>query len=200
MHLVGLELLVREGGEDARLLFGRAVLLDAARAHGSDLDVSHNSLALLTLLAAALMASPAGAAVTIVNNPALFGGTPQVLTFGAAGKHNAAAFTTAVTYPERSRLAVLKESDKPMSALARQFEPVPQKLENVRFAADKPLEDAQVQSAIAEAEQRLNGSGRIVVRPSGTEPLIRVMAEGDDSDLVRAVVDQIIEAIPQPAA
>jgi phosphoglucosamine mutase len=54
--------------------------------------------------------------------------------------------------------------------------------------------------AIAAAEARLGKSGRILVRKSGTEPLIRVMAEGDDSDLVRTVVDQIIEAIPRPAA
>jgi len=97
-------------------------------------------------------------------------------------------------------LAVLKESDKPMSALARQFEPVPQKLENVRFGAGKPLESEQVKGAIADAEQRLNGSGRVLVRASGTEPLIRIMAEGDDEKLVSQVVREIAGAVKKAAA
>jgi len=97
-------------------------------------------------------------------------------------------------------LAVLKESDRPMSALGRQFEPVPQKLENVRFASGKPLESEQVKGAIAEAEQRLNGSGRLVVRASGTEPLIRIMAEGDDEKLVNQVVKEIVGAVKKAAA
>jgi phosphoglucosamine mutase len=96
-------------------------------------------------------------------------------------------------------LAVLKEDDKPMSALARQFEPVPQKLENVRFASGKPLENAEVQAAMAEAEQRLNGCGRILVRASGTEPLIRIMAEGDDEKLVSQVVKEIAGAVKKAA-
>jgi phosphoglucosamine mutase len=97
-------------------------------------------------------------------------------------------------------LAVLKESDLPMSALARQFEPVPQLLENVRFAAGKPLESEQVQKAITAGEERLNGSGRIVVRASGTEPLIRIMAEGDDAKLVSQVVKEIAGAVKKAAA
>lgn len=97
-------------------------------------------------------------------------------------------------------LAVLKEGDRPMSALARQFEPAPQLLENVRFAGGKPLENAQVKKAIAEAEQRLNGTGRLVIRPSGTEPLIRIMAEGDDAGLVREVVREIAGAVKTAAA
>ncbi len=97
-------------------------------------------------------------------------------------------------------MAVLKESDKPMSALARQFDPVPQKLENVRFAGGKPLEDASVMDAIADGEQRLNGSGRLLVRASGTEPLIRVMAEGDDEKLVSQVVKDIVGAVKKAAA
>jgi phosphoglucosamine mutase len=92
-------------------------------------------------------------------------------------------------------LAVLKESDRPMSSLARQFEPVPQLLENVRFAGGKPLEDPEVKAVLAEAEQRLTGSGRLVVRASGTEPLIRIMAEGDDASLVRQVVKDIAGAV-----
>jgi phosphoglucosamine mutase len=97
-------------------------------------------------------------------------------------------------------LAVLKEGGQPMSALARQFEPVPQLLENVRFASGKPLESSAVQKVIADAEQRLNGSGRIVVRASGTEPLIRIMAEGDDETLVNQVVKEIAGVVKQVAA
>ena len=92
-------------------------------------------------------------------------------------------------------LAVLVESGRPMSELARQFEPVPQKLENVRYTAGKPLEDARVKAAIADAEGRLAGQGRLLVRPSGTEKLIRVMAEGDDAGQVERVVDTICDAV-----
>jgi phosphoglucosamine mutase len=97
-------------------------------------------------------------------------------------------------------LAVLKAGDKPMSALARQFEPVPQKLENVRFSGGKPLENETVKQVVAEAEQRLNGSGRLVIRPSGTEPLIRIMAEGDDEKLVNQLVKEIAGAVKKAAA
>ncbi len=97
-------------------------------------------------------------------------------------------------------LAVLKKSDKPMSTLARQFEPVPQLLENVRFAGGKPLEDAQVKAAMADAEQRLKGNGRLLVRASGTEPLIRIMAEGDDAKLVSQVVKELVGAVKKAAA
>ena len=92
-------------------------------------------------------------------------------------------------------LAVLAESSQPMSALGRQFEPAPQVLKNVRFAGGKPLEARSVKEAIADAESRLNGQGRVVVRASGTEPLIRIMAEGDDERAVQAVVDQIAVAV-----
>jgi len=96
-------------------------------------------------------------------------------------------------------LAEVVRSGKRMSQLARQFEPVPQKLENVRFAGGKPLEHAAVKTAIAEAEQRLNGSGRVLVRASGTEPLIRIMAEGDDEKLVGQLVKDIAGAVRQAA-
>ena len=92
-------------------------------------------------------------------------------------------------------LAVMVESGQPMSALSRQFEPVPQLLENVRFAGGKPLEAKTVKEAIADGEAQLNGSGRIVVRASGTEPLIRIMAEGDDPALVKKVVKSIAGAV-----
>jgi phosphoglucosamine mutase len=98
-------------------------------------------------------------------------------------------------------LAVLVGAGKPMSALARQFEPVPQTLENVRFPTGaRPLEAAHVRAAIADGEARLNSSGRLVVRASGTEPLIRVMAEGDDPKLVAQVVREIATAVKQAAA
>ena len=92
-------------------------------------------------------------------------------------------------------LAELVRTGSKMSDLARQFEPVPQKLENVRFAAGKPLENATVQAAIAEGTARLNGCGRVLVRASGTERLIRVMAEGDDEKLVGQVVGSIAGAV-----
>ncbi len=97
-------------------------------------------------------------------------------------------------------LAVMAESRQPMSALARQFEPAPQLLKNVRFARGKPLETAAVKAAIAEAEASLNGKGRIVVRASGTEPLIRIMAEGDDERLVSEAVDAVAAAVGAAAA
>ncbi|USQ95812.1 phosphoglucosamine mutase [Caulobacter sp. RL271] len=92
-------------------------------------------------------------------------------------------------------LAVMIETGRPMSALGRQFEPVPQLLENVRFAGGKPLEAKTVKEAIADGESQLNGAGRIVVRASGTEPLIRIMAEGDDPALVKKVVKSIVSAV-----
>ncbi|MEO7026091.1 MAG: phosphoglucosamine mutase [Caulobacteraceae bacterium] len=96
-------------------------------------------------------------------------------------------------------LAELVRSQKPMSALARQFDPVPQRLENVRFVGGEPLGAEPVKQAIAEAESRLNGCGRVLVRASGTEPLIRIMAEGDDDKLVRQVVREIAEAVRRAA-
>jgi len=97
-------------------------------------------------------------------------------------------------------LAVMVQTGKPMSALARQFEPVPQKLENVRFSkGGQPLKNDKVQAVILAAEARLNGSGRILVRASGTEPLIRVMAEGDDEALVARLVEEIAGAVRSAA-
>jgi phosphoglucosamine mutase len=98
-------------------------------------------------------------------------------------------------------LAALVRSGKPASETFRAFEPVPQLLKNVRVSdANEALNAAAVISAIAAAEKTLGKGGRVLVRKSGTEPLIRVMAEGDDSSLVLRVVDQIIEAIPRKAA
>jgi phosphoglucosamine mutase len=92
-------------------------------------------------------------------------------------------------------LAEMVRTGQPMSALARQFQPAPQKLENVRFTAGKPLESDKVKAAIAEGTARLNGCGRVLVRASGTERLIRVMAEGDDEKLVSQVVAEIAGAV-----
>lgn len=92
-------------------------------------------------------------------------------------------------------LAVRVESGKPVSELAHQFKPVPQLLKNVRFSGESPLKSDAVQAAIAEAEELLKGEGRVLVRPSGTEPLIRVMAEGDDEAKVKAAVKRVAEAI-----
>ena len=92
-------------------------------------------------------------------------------------------------------LAVMVESGRTMSHLARQFEPVPQLLQNVRYAAGKPLETAGVKAAMADGEARLAGTGRLLVRKSGTEKLIRVMAEGDDPAMVERVVGDIVAAI-----
>ena len=96
-------------------------------------------------------------------------------------------------------LAVVRKTGKPVSEVCRRFEPVPQILKNLRFGGGKPLEKASVKAAIADGEARLGQTGRLVIRPSGTEPLIRVMAEGDDHALVEAVVDDIIGALKQVA-
>src|SRR3990167_4099462 len=97
-------------------------------------------------------------------------------------------------------LAVLVQTGKPMSALARQFEPVPQVMQNVKFAkGGKPLEADSVKAAITAAEAKLNGAGRVLVRASGTEPLIRVMAEGDDRALVEQLVSEIAGAVKAAA-
>jgi phosphoglucosamine mutase len=97
-------------------------------------------------------------------------------------------------------LAVMVQTDQPMSKLGRLFEPVPQRLENVRFAGGQPLEAKTVQEAIADAQARLAGTGRVLVRASGTEPLIRIMAEGDDEKLVAQLVKEIAGAVKKAAA
>jgi len=92
-------------------------------------------------------------------------------------------------------LAVLVEDGKPASEILDQFEPVPQLLKNVRFNGGAPLDTSKVKARIAAAEAELMGHGRLVIRKSGTEPLIRVMAEGDDEALVQRLVDDICEAV-----
>jgi phosphoglucosamine mutase len=92
-------------------------------------------------------------------------------------------------------LACLVEEGRPASELLHQFDPLPQLLKNVRFGGGAPLEAESVRSAIEAGEQRLSGTGRLVIRKSGTEALIRVMAEGEDQALVEEVVDSICEAV-----
>ncbi|WP_114394526.1 phosphoglucosamine mutase [Oleisolibacter albus] len=102
-------------------------------------------------------------------------------------------------------LACVKRSGRPASEVLKLFQPLPQLLKNVRFdpaAGVRPLEHAAVQAAIAAGEDRLGGTGRLLIRKSGTEPLIRVMAEGEDEALVRAVVEEIcavVERVTRPA-
>ena len=97
-------------------------------------------------------------------------------------------------------LAALVKSGKRASELMHLFDPVPQLLKNVRFAGGKPLDDTRVKTVIAEAEAQLSGRGRLVIRPSGTEPVIRVMAEGDDAGEVEQVVDAICAAVKEAAS
>lgn len=96
-------------------------------------------------------------------------------------------------------LSALRRAGGPASEVCRVFTPLPQILENVRFAGGRPLEDDIVQSALAEAEGALADKGRLLVRASGTEPVIRVMAEGDDPDLVRTVVNDVCAVIQKAA-
>ncbi len=97
-------------------------------------------------------------------------------------------------------LAEVKRSGAPAGEVLHRFEPLPQLLKNVRFAGGKPLDDDAVKAVIAQAEAELAGKGRLVIRPSGTEPVIRVMAEGDDPGQVERVVDRICDAVRKAAA
>ncbi|MFK4005052.1 phosphoglucosamine mutase [Qipengyuania sp. NPDC077563] len=92
-------------------------------------------------------------------------------------------------------LASLVRSGKRASELLHVFDPVPQLLKNVRYSGGAPLENQKVKQAIVDSEKELEGKGRLVIRPSGTEPVIRVMAEGDDAGQVEKVVDRICDAV-----
>jgi phosphoglucosamine mutase len=97
-------------------------------------------------------------------------------------------------------LSVVRKLNRPVSEVCHRFDPLPQVLKNVRYRNGKPLDDPSVKSVIAEAEGKLNGHGRLLVRASGTEPVIRVMGEGDDRDLVEDMVDAIVAAVGEAAA
>jgi phosphoglucosamine mutase len=97
-------------------------------------------------------------------------------------------------------LSVVKRQGRPVSEICHRFEPLPQLLRNVRYKTGKPMESPHVQKAIDAGNARLNGSGRLLVRPSGTEPVIRVMAEGDDPVAVEQIVDEIVGALTEAAA
>jgi phosphoglucosamine mutase len=97
-------------------------------------------------------------------------------------------------------LASIVETGRRASEVCRLFTPVPQRLRSVRFAEGDPLASIPVQRAMDDGKDRLGVTGRLVIRKSGTEPVIRVMAEGEDEELVAAVVDEICEAILRAAA
>jgi phosphoglucosamine mutase len=97
-------------------------------------------------------------------------------------------------------LSVIQKLGRPVSEVCHRFDPLPQLLKNVRYRSGKPLEQGAVKSAIAAAEARLDGHGRLLVRSSGTEPVIRVMGEGDDAAVVEEAVDLVVNALSQAAA
>ena len=98
-------------------------------------------------------------------------------------------------------MAAVKEQGRPVSEVCHLFEPVPQVMKNVRYSGGKPLEMPEVARAIEEAEHRLaEAGGRLVIRPSGTEPVIRIMAEGDDAAMIEEVVDSLAEVLKAKAA
>jgi phosphoglucosamine mutase len=97
-------------------------------------------------------------------------------------------------------LAEVKRQGRPVSEVCNLFTPLPQVLKNVKFRQGAPLQDSRVRDAIAAAEAELGNSGRLLVRPSGTEPVIRVMAEGDDGVMVSRIVDELCDMIARAAA
>src|SRR5262245_2282138 len=98
-------------------------------------------------------------------------------------------------------MAAVKLSDKPVSQVTRLFSPLPQVQRNARYGEVNPLDTDQVRQAIAEAMSRLDqNGGRLLVRPSGTEPLIRVLAEGEDPSLIGRLVDELVRLIEKQAA
>ncbi|MGA3302044.1 MAG: phosphoglucosamine mutase [Methylovirgula sp.] len=97
-------------------------------------------------------------------------------------------------------LAVIKRKMRPVSEVCHRFEPLPQILKNVRFKIAAPLEEERVTKAIESGRRKLGNSGRLIIRLSGTEPVVRVMGEGDDQDLVERVVDDVCEALSAAAA
>ena len=97
-------------------------------------------------------------------------------------------------------LSVVIQSGRPVSEVCRRFEPVPQLLKSIRFKGANPLEDDAVKAAVEAGKIRLGKGGRLIIRPSGTEPVIRVMAEGDDKSLITGVVNDIVASIGHAAS
>jgi phosphoglucosamine mutase len=95
---------------------------------------------------------------------------------------------------------VVKRLGRPVSEVCHCFEPLPQILKNVRYRAGQPLQEDSVVTAIESARLRLGNHGRLVIRPSGTEPVIRVMGEGDNRELVNQVVEDVVDALARAAA
>jgi phosphoglucosamine mutase len=96
-------------------------------------------------------------------------------------------------------LSVVVQSGRPVSEVCRRFQPYPQILKSIRYKGVSPLEDEAVKAVIASAEARLGKSGRLLIRPSGTEPVIRVMAQGEDKGLISALVSEIVASIDRQA-
>jgi phosphoglucosamine mutase len=92
-------------------------------------------------------------------------------------------------------LSVVVQSGRPVSEVTQRFEPVPQIMKSIRYSGGKPLENDAVMATVEEGKKRLSNLGRLVIRPSGTEPVIRVMAEGDDKALISDVVNDIVASI-----
>jgi phosphoglucosamine mutase len=97
-------------------------------------------------------------------------------------------------------LAVVRRENRPVSEICHRFEPLPQILKSVRYKGGRPLERAPVIAAVAAAENELGKQGRLVIRPSGTEPVIRVMGEAEDRALVERVVNEVCDALAEAAA
>jgi len=94
-------------------------------------------------------------------------------------------------------LSLLVESERPASEVCRVFTPLPQVLRNVEYKGGAVLDRDEIRKLIASAERQLAGSGRLLVRRSGTEPKIRIMAEGEDEGLLQTVIDDVVGAIQQ---
>ena len=95
---------------------------------------------------------------------------------------------------------MVAQRGKPVREVCNRFEPLPQVLKNVRYKSGQPLDNVAVRRAIDSGKSKLGKAGRLVIRPSGTEPVIRVMAEGDDEKLVNTVVSDIVHALKDAAA
>ena len=165
------------------------------------------SLAVATLFTCAIFATATGIVGAVVTLMGLLA-FPQMLKGGynlggePSGHIIMSDFTTTGDgfVAALQVLSVVKKLGRPVSEVCHRFEPLPQILKNVRYAAGKPLDNPKVQTAISDAEKRLNGSGRLLVRSSGTEPVIRVMGEGDDRILVEEAVDIVVSALGLAAA